>query len=451
MRRNVLEESVLLISILKWSVIATGTGLLVGASTAVFLKILAFSIGSASHYPYYFLAMPVGLFASSVIIHYIAPDARGYGTDRVIEAVHKDTRKFSPFVVPAKLAATVITVASGGSAGQIGPCAQIGAALSSTAAHWFKFDDNDRKKLLLCGISAGFASVLGAPIAGAVFGVEVMVVGGIMYEVLLPSFISGIVGYHTAAALGIPYVHSEIGFVPVFSNSFFAKIILAGVFFGLVAFLMIEMMRFGERQAERLHIWPPLKGILGGCLLIGLTLITSTGHLGLGQGEVRDMLSGSRIVGYTFLLKGVSTSLTFACGGTGGIIMPALFIGAAAGSFFGDLLGLDRATFAAVGFVSVLAGIANTPIASGILAMELFGTEISAYAVVACVVSFLMTGHRSMFPSQVLVMKKSSSIAVDLGTEVGDSKVEVNVRDRSMIGVGARLWRKLRGKDDESP
>ncbi len=162
------------------------------------------------------------------------------------------------------------------------------------------------------------------------------------------------------------------------------------------------------------------------------------------------MLSGSRIVGYAFLLKGVSTSLTFAFGGTEGIIMPALFIGAAAGSFFGDLLGLDRATFAAVGFVSVLAGIANTPIASGILAMELVGTEISTYAIVACVASFLMTGHRSMFPSQVRAMNKSSSIAVDLGMEVGDSKVAVKVRDRSMIGMGARLRRKFRGKDDES-
>ncbi len=115
---------------MKWSVIATRTDLLVGASPAVFLKILASSIGSASQFSCYLLALPLGLSAISVIIHYIAPDARGCGTDRVIEAVHKDARKFSPSAVPAKLAATVSTVASGGSAGQIGPCARIGAALS---------------------------------------------------------------------------------------------------------------------------------------------------------------------------------------------------------------------------------------------------------------------------------------------------------------------------------
>ena len=133
----------------------------------------------------------------------MAPDAEGHGTEKIIEAVHQRSGKIRLMVVPVKLVATVITIAFGGSAGKEGPAAQIGAAVSSAFSDLLRFDSKDRKKLVICGISAGFATVFGTPIAGAIFGVEVLFVGGMLYDVLLPSFVSGIVAFQVSSALGI--------------------------------------------------------------------------------------------------------------------------------------------------------------------------------------------------------------------------------------------------------
>jgi len=176
---------------------------------------------------------PLALFLSALIIKFLAPDAEGHGTEKVIEAIHKDNGIIKAAVVPVKLVATIITIALGGSAGKEGPCAQIGAGIASTFARMFRFDAHDRKKLVICGISAGFASVFGTPIAGALFGVEVLFVGTILYGVMLPSFIAGIISYNVSSAFGIRYFHHALTATLNFSAVFFYQIILAGVFFGL--------------------------------------------------------------------------------------------------------------------------------------------------------------------------------------------------------------------------
>jgi H+/Cl- antiporter ClcA len=136
--------------------------------------------------------------------------------------------------------------------------------------------------------------------------------------------------------------------------------------------------------------------------------------------------------------------MTLNFGGSGGLIMPILFIGATAGSLFGEVFGLDRATFSAVGFVSLLAGAANTPIAASILAVEFFGSAIAPYAAIACVVSFLMTGHRSVFPTQILALKKSSSVEVEIGKELNNMNTTFKIRDKSLIGLGFKISEKMK-------
>jgi H+/Cl- antiporter ClcA len=205
MKKKLTEESVLFISISKWFFLATIVGIIVGISTTIFLKMLQWATAQANQYSYHYLLLPVAFFASAAIIKYLAPDAEGHGTEKVIEAVNNRSGKIKALVVPVKLFATIITLATGGSAGKEGPCAQIGAGLSSVFADLLKFDDTDRKKLVICGISAGFATVFGTPVAGAIFGIEVLFVGGILYEVLMPSFVAGIVGYQVSSALGAEY------------------------------------------------------------------------------------------------------------------------------------------------------------------------------------------------------------------------------------------------------
>ena len=164
------------------------------------------------------------------------------------------------------------------------------------------------------------------------------------------------------------------------------------------------------------------------------TLFRSKQYLGLGLDTIQASLRGENVSWYAFIIKAVFTSVTLNFGGSGGILTPIFFIGATAGTLFAKVLGLNMATFAAIGLVSLLAGAANTPIAASIMAVELFGPEIAPYAAVACVTSFLMTGHRSVYPSQVLAFKKSSSIHVELGEELENIRPRFHPRKKSLIG-----------------
>ena len=441
MKRRLKEETILFISVVKWVFLASVIGIIVGLSTTVFLKALNWSVITAKQQPFYFLFLPVALFLSAVLTKYLAPDAEGHGTEKVIEAVHKHSGKIKATVVPVKLIATILTLASGGSAGKEGPCAQIGAGLSSVFADLFKFNDSERKKLVICGISGGFAAVFGTPIAGAIFGVEVLFAGSILYDVLLPSFISGIMAYQVSKFFGITYFFHPLKFTYVFSEFFFLKVVLIGLFLGVCSLLLIEALNLGRGISEKIKVWEPLKGLIGGTILVVLTLIFSKQYLGLGLDTIEMSLTGGNIVWYAFILKIVFTMITLSLGGSGGIITPIFFIGATAGSLFATAFGLDKATFAAIGLVGLLAGATNTPIAASIMAMELFGPQIAPYAAVACVISFLISGHRSVYPSQILAIRKSASVNVETGMEMEGIIVSAEPRSKSISGNVFRIVR----------
>lgn len=444
MFKKIEEPTVLFISILKWVFLATVIGVIVGLSTTVFLRALSWSIAFTGNYKLYFLSLPAALFLSSLMIKYLAPDAEGHGTEKVIEAVHKRSGDIKASVVPVKLVATIITLAFGGSAGKEGPCSQIGGGLASMFANLFKFGHSDRKKLVICGISAGFAAVFGTPIAGAIFGVEVLFVGSILYDVLLPSFISGIISYQVSSAFGIQYFYNPIEFVRIFSNAFFIKVVFAGIFFGICSLILIELLQVGKGLSKRIKLWAPLRSAIGGFVIVALAFIFSDRYLGLGLESIEHYLTGGQAEWYDFVVKSVFTSITLNFGGSGGIITPIFFIGSSSGSLFAQLLGEDIITFSAIGMVSLLSGAANTPIAGGIMAIELFGPRLAPYAAISCVISFLMTGHRSVYTSQILAFTKSQSINVEVGKELENTKGEFMVREKSLANVVLKLARRIR-------
>jgi len=435
MKSKIIEQSILFVSVFKWFLLASATGVIVGISTTLFLKGLEWAIGMSHDYSYYFLFLPLAMLVSTLLVKYLAPEAEGHGTEKIIDAVHTRDANINPMVVPVKLAATIVTIASGGSAGKEGPCAQIGAGLASTIAKLFRFDSNDRRKLVICGISAGFATVFGTPIAGAMFGVEVLFVGAVLYDVLFPSFVAGIIGYQVSSALGITYFSQAIGAVPEFSVGFFLIVCLSGLFFGFCSFVLIEMLKGFEIFNKSLKIKSPLKVLAGGGVLVLLGLIFGTRYLGLGVETIESALQGESIPALAFMLKSLFTSITLSFGGSGGIVTPIFFVGATSGSVFGNLTGQSLQLFAAIGMVALLAGAANTPISASIMAVELFGSQVAPYAAVACIISYLITGHRSVYPSQVLAVIKSPSIRVSEGLTMEQIiNVEATPRLKSMTG-----------------
>jgi len=441
MKESFEEQTAIFFSIVKWIIFAVIIGILVGGSTTVFLKLLHITTDLSSHFHYYYLALPFTFVLCTLMINYLAPQSKGHGTEKVIEAVHKRSGKIDWTVIPVKLFTTIITIASGGSVGKEGPSGQIGAGLASMFSDLFKLNDHDRKKLVICGISAGFAAVFGTPISGAIFGLEVLYVGAIMYDVMLPSFIAGIIAYHVCTYFGITYFHSHINFVPIFSNSFFLVVMLAGIVFGTISFIFIESFRTIEEWIHKWSINEYLKNFLGGAALVGFIFLFSAKYAGLGVESIEQELNGTQSAfWYDFLLKMLFTIITLSFGGSGGVVTPIFFIGAAAGSLFAQLLHVDNATFAAIGMVSLLSGAANTPIAASIMGLELFGPEVASYAAISCVLSFLMTGHRSIYPSQILSTKKSGSVDVELGDEMSNMTATLRPKGRLFLYRFWKFW-----------
>ncbi len=387
-----------------------------------------------------------------------APDAEGHGTEKVIEAVHKKDGKIDVAVIPVKLFATVLTLFAGGSAGKEGPGAQIGAGAASLVSEIFHFSKNDRKKLVICGIGAGFASVFGTPIAGAIFGVEVLFIGLILYDVLLPSFIAGFAAFFTAQYFGTHYTYFDIRFFDnvTLNLSLIFQVIGAGLFFGIVSDFTITMLRHFKKQIKKIPINIYFKAFFGGLLLVGASFIVGDHYFGLGLETIESLLNPYAYVPieipwYDFILKSFYTAVTLGVGGSGGIVTPLFYIGASSGHLFGMITGDHVALFAALGFVSVLAGATNAPIAAIVMAMEIFGLEVAHYAAISVVISFLISGHRSVFSSQILSMRKSDMLDVALGEEVENSDATIGNKEQNKIqNLRDRIERKRKARAEKS-
>ena len=442
LRKHITEQTAIFLSVAKWVVLSSVVGIVIGAVVTLFLKILI--IGETSRatlpFPYYYL-LPVALFLTVFLVRKFAPNAEGHGTEKVIEAVHKKYGKIEIAVIPIKLFATVLTLFAGGSVGKEGPGAQIGAGAASLLSDLLRFSKEDRKKLVICGISAGFASVFGTPIAGAIFGVEVLIIGVILYDVLLPSFIAGFAAFTTAQFLGIEYTYFDIHFFQsvALDLPLILKVVAAGIFFGIVSDMIVSSVNWTSKLIKKIPAHPYVIAFIGGLVLLLLALVFGERYLGLGLPTIKDVLTPhpyipANVPWYAFVLKTIFTSITLGVGGSGGIITPLFYIGATSGMAFGEMIGDSHITlFAALGFVSVLAGATNAPIAATIMAVELFGLEIAHYAALSAVISFLITGHRSVFPSQILAMKKSEMLEVKVGEVIDKADVDLHDMETGKI------------------
>ncbi|MDR1905617.1 MAG: chloride channel protein [Clostridiales bacterium] len=418
MKNKLKSFSLFISAIIKWLIIAGGTGGAVGAVSAGFMWLLEKATEFTGGIDRYFLMLPAAMFLSAFLVKYLAPSAEGHGTEKAIEAIHNNGGRIKIGVIPVKIAATVITIAGGGSAGKEGPTTQIGAGAASFIARVLRLDVRDTKALVVCGMSAAFAAIFATPIAAAVFTVEVLVVGRLNLRNIFPVMTAAIAGYFVSNALGVtpdamPNL-SSFAFTP--SNALFniGIALLAGLFFGIVSLITVSVINGTHKLSSGLRIYKPLKGLIGGGVIVVLALIFGTDYLGMGINYFTKIAEGQEARLYDFLLKIIFTAITLSFGGSGGVLTPLMFIGITSGSAFASVFNLDPSVFACLGMLAVLASSTNTPLACIIMAFEMFfSPSFAVIAAVACPVAYLVTGHRSVYPTQLMRESKIESIRLE--------------------------------------
>lgn len=396
-----ISQNTYLAYIIKWLLLSVLIGAIIGSISAFFLTSLNWVTNWRESHLWIIALLPVGGFVIGLMYHYFGSGVVK-GNNLLLEELHSP-KKVIPFrMAPLVLVGTLITHLFGGSAGREGTAVQIGGAIADQFTGIFKLNDQDRKIVLIMGISAGFASVFGTPLAGAVFALEVMVIGRMRYKALLPGFLVAFIADYSCKAWNVGHTHYTIPFVPEIGPYTLLWVILAGILFGLTALLFSRTVHFFTKLFRDTISYPPLRPLIGGIFIaLSVWWLGTTDYIGLGIPVIKGAFNENLPV-YAFILKLLLTTFTLGAGFKGGEVTPLFFIGAALGNTLFLIFPLPMALLAGMGFVAVFSGATNTPIACTVMGIELFGLESGIYIGLACFVAYLFSGYTGIYASQII-------------------------------------------------
>ncbi len=407
----------------KWLALIIPMAMGVGSAAAFFLWSLDVVTGVRFDHPWLLYLLPVAGVTVGLLYHYFGRSAEE-GNNLIMDQIHRPGGGVPRRMAPLILFGTLVTHLFGGSAGREGTAVQMGGSIASGFGRMLRLESPTLRIMLMGGVAAGFGAVFGTPLAGAVFAMEVLMIGRIRYEALLPCFIASVVGDWTCHAWGIGHTHYTISYL---ANdrapaAFFHlepwlmfKVVIASAAFGLASTFFAELSNRLSALFKKCIRYAPLRPAVGGVLVIGLFLLAGTpDYLGLGVWSrdphaitIPSFFTSAEIHPWSWLWKIVFTVVTLSAGFKGGEVTPLFFIGAALGNALAGLLGTPPDLFAALGFVAIFAGATNTPLACTLMGIELFGATHSVYLATACFLAYLFSGHSGIYLSQRVAVPKT--------------------------------------------
>lgn len=381
--------------LLKWMVLILIVGVAAGTLSAVFLAALNLVSLYRDLHTWMIYLLPLAGLIIGLVYHHKGKEVER-GNNLVFDTVHnpKDVIPFK--MVPLVLTGTVVTHLFGGSAGREGTALQMAAATADQLHTPFKLNAADRTILLIAGLSAGFASVFGTPLAGIIFGMEVLLLGKIPARAIVPAVAAAFIGAYVTELWGVGHTHYPgTQLLPLTFRGIMYSI-MAGVTFGFAAIAFVKLTEGCSHLFKKI-VYAPLRPFAGGVVLLLLFLIPGMYKFaGLGIPTILESFNSASQT-QDFALKILFTAITLGSGFKGGEVTPLFFIGATLGSALTIFLPLPVGLLAAMGFVAVFAGAAKTPLACCVMALELFGLYGGIYVAIACMVSYFISGRHSIY------------------------------------------------------
>ena len=382
-----------------WALLAVLIGLIVGGLDAVFGRILLAVSSFRSDHFYYLIPFLAIAGLATVYIYQRFGKRANKGMGLVFSIGQQSDETIPRRLIPIAMLTTWLTHLFGGSAGREGVAIQIGASVANYLGDLAKV--KNRHIMVMVGMAAGFSGLFQTPLAATLFAVEVIVVGSIYYQAILPALIASLVAAQTSHFLGLEKFSYAVTKLPTLNLLIIMKLVVIGIAFGLTGFLFSWLLGKTKASLGTLLPNPYLRIAVGSVILSVLFVVFDQGrYSGLGTNLISTTFSGGPIFAWDFIVKLLLTILTLSIGFQGGEVTPLFAIGATLGMVLGTLMGLPLTFVAALGYAAVFAAATNTFFAPILIGCEVFGFSLLPYLFITISVSYALNFNHSIYTAQ---------------------------------------------------